>query len=212
MRRLRIILPLIALMLIVPAVPQTDAKNSFNFFLGLKNVDDLSKDETGADLDNQFDVGVEMSFGGNDWPVMIAVDLLGSWKDDSFTYEYYYGGYYYLNDYDVSSSTQELDVGIRKTWEFATNPTRPYIGGGVAGIRGSVNFDVSTPFDSFSVDDDGFGFGYWIGGGVYWKLGQKFNLGLNLRYSTAKVDFDKFDVTNIDVGGTHAGVILGWGF
>ena len=214
MRRLRVIAPLLVLLLIVPAVPHSDVKKSFNFFLGMKNIDDFSEEETGADIENQFDLGLEMSFGGNDWPVMIAVDILGSSADDSFSYYYYdyVYGYGYFNDYDVKASTLELAVGVRKTWEFAGNPTRPYIGGGITGIRGEVEFDVDTPFDSFSVDDSGFGVGWWVGGGVYWKLGQSFNLGVNVRHSSAEVDFDDFGVSNVDVGGTHFGLILGWGF
>jgi len=207
MRLVRILAPLLALLLILPSAPRSDVKKSFNFFLGGKQIDDFSESETGGDLDHQFDVGIEMSFGGYDWPVMLAVDLLGSGADDSFSY-YYFG----LNDADVKASTFEVDFGVRKTWEFADNPTRPYIGGGISTISGAFDIDVDTPFGSFDDKDHGWGVGYWIGGGVYWKLGEKFNLGLNLRHSSAEVDFDDFGADNVDVGGTHLGLILGWGY
>jgi len=217
MHRFRILVPLLALLLIVPAVPQSDVKKSFNFFLGGKKIDDFGEDDTGANLDKQFDLGIEMSFGGHDWPVMIAVDILASKADDSFTYryDYYYypyGTYTYVYDADAEASTFEVDLGIRKTWEFVSNPVRPYIGMGVGLIRGDAEVNVDTPFGTFSGEDDDTGFGWWIGGGVYWKLGDKFNLGFNVRHSSAEVDFDELGVKGIDVGGTHAGLILGWGF
>jgi opacity protein-like surface antigen len=214
MRLARLLVPLLALLLIVPSTPQSDVKKSFNFFLGGKKIDDFSDNHTGGDLDKQGDIGIEMSFGGYDWPVMLAVDLLASGADDDFSYYYYNSAllYGYINDADVKASSAEIDFGIRKTWEFANNPTRPYIGGGLSAIHGSFDIDVDTPFGSFHEEDSGWGTGYWIGGGVYWKIGEKFNIGLNIRHSSAEVDFDDFGVNNVDVGGTHGGLVLGWGF
>ncbi|MGH9868656.1 MAG: outer membrane beta-barrel protein [Candidatus Polarisedimenticolia bacterium] len=218
MYRFRILVPLLALLLIVPAVPQSDVKKSFNFFLGGKKIDDLSEDNTGGELDKQFALGVEMSFGGYDWPVMFALDILASRADDNFTYryDYYYYpyGYYYIDfEAEVEASTFEVDFGIRKTWEFVSSPVRPYIGVGVAVIRGEAELNLVDEFiGSQTFQDDDIGFGGWVGGGVYWKLGDKFNLGFNVRYSTAKVDFDDLGTNNLDIGGTSAGLILGWGF
>jgi opacity protein-like surface antigen len=193
MRRYGIMLTVVALVLAFAATQIPAAKNSFNFFIGQKTIDDLED----IDLDSQFDFGIEMSFAGDDWPVAIAVDFLGSAASEDISY-YYYG------DYEVTSTNLELDFGVRKTWELAS-PVRPYVGGGIAMGRGEIEVDV----DGFSFSDDENGVGWWIGGGVYWKLGDRFNLGLNLRHSKIDIDLEGGD---LDIGGTHIGLLLGWGY
>jgi opacity protein-like surface antigen len=198
MRRSGILFTVLALVLAFAATQIPAAKNSFNFFIGHKSIDDLED----IDLDSQVDFGIEMSFAGDDWPVAIAVDLLGSSasEDVSIPSYYYYGSY----DVDVESTNWELDFGVRKTWEFAS-PVRPYFGGGIALGRGELEVD----FDGLSASDDENGIGYWIGGGVYWKIGNSFNLGLNLRHSKIDVEIEGDD---LDIGGTHVGLVLGWGY
>ena len=46
-----------------------------------------------------------------------------------------------------------------------------------------------------------------VNGGIYWTLGQNFNLGLDLRYSQADVTFFG---TDVEAGGAHVDVILGY--
>ncbi|HKY31537.1 MAG TPA: outer membrane beta-barrel protein [Candidatus Polarisedimenticolia bacterium] len=202
MRRLRVAFLLLLIALMVPAVPQSDMKKSFNFFIGQKQIDDLED----LDLDKQLSLGVEMSFGGYDWPVMLAVDIMGSVADEEIFGDDYYYGYY---DYDLESRTIEVDFGVRKTWEIAGSAVRPYLGAGIAGARTELEIDDGF-FGSESVDANGFGF--WFGGGIYWKLGDSFNLGLNVRHSTIDVEFDELGDEDIDVGGWHGGLLLGWGF
>jgi hypothetical protein len=210
MRRLSLVIPVIALILIAGATQTPAGKKSFNFFLGQKWISDLSDEESDSilDLEKQPDIGVEMSFGGNDWPVMVAVDILASAADDSASYNYYGYGI----DADIESRNVEVDVGVRKTWEFAHSNIRPYIGGGLATAHGELELDVDSSLGSFSQDDAALGVGLWVGGGVYWRLGERFNLGFNLRHSTAEVDFDDLGVENVDLGGTHLGLVLGWGY
>jgi hypothetical protein len=57
---------------------------------------------------------------------------------------------------------------------------------------------------SVSVDD---AVGFWIGGGVYWTLGEHFNIGFDVRWSKAEVTIDGLD---FEAGGTHAGLLLGY--
>ena len=76
---------------------------------------------------------------------------------------------------------------------------------GVTFGRPALPSRYSNIATDFPVSDDNNGIGIWLNGGVYWTLSQHFNLGLDLRYSQADVTL--FDV---DAGGTHAGVILGY--
>ncbi|MGH9868655.1 MAG: outer membrane beta-barrel protein [Candidatus Polarisedimenticolia bacterium] len=202
---------MLVLLLIVPSVPQSEVRKSFNFFVGGKLVDDLSEGRQ-TDLSEQVDLGLEMSFGQAGWPVMIAVDILGSTVDEESDFNIY--GYEIA--YELTASTFEIDAGIRKTWEF-DNPTRPYLGGGLALVRGELEFDLTSPPPPFvsgssSADNRDYGVGIWIGGGIYWKLGERFNLGFNVRHSRANVRLGDFSQDAINMGGLHAGLILGWGF
>ena len=157
-----------------------------NFFLGQKTLDE---DDWGP-LDKQAEFGVLVDFKQQNWPVSIALDFLGSTDE---TTEF---------GVTVEGTTSEFDVGIRKVWEVAGSSIRPYVGGGLAFIRAELK---ATDFVTVSVDDNGTGI--WLNGGVYWTLGQSFNLGLDLRYSQADVTF--FGVEG-EAGGTHAGIILGY--
>jgi len=78
--------------------------------------------------------------------------------------------------------TTELDFGVRKVWEKGA--LRPYFGGGLGLVTGAR--EVDTGFGT--VDDDDTALGIWIGGGIFWRLGSRFNIGLSARYSQASVD------------------------
>lgn len=201
MRSRRLLVPALALLLAVPAVSFTATKKSFNFFLGQKTIHDLED----TDLDKQIDVGVEMSFGQEKWPVMIAVDVLTSWEDDEST-QFGFGYAYTLNS---DSLNIELDGGIRKTWEPAKYRVRPYVGGGLGIIRSELSASVRGNVLSASANEDDIGYGPWAGGGIYWKLSQKLNLGFDARYSKMDVDIGS---ENLNMGGFHVGALFGWGF
>ena len=50
-----------------------------NFFLGAKILDD----DEWAPLEDQGEIGVEVTFGGNDWPIHIAIDVFGSGTEET---------------------------------------------------------------------------------------------------------------------------------
>jgi hypothetical protein len=49
----------------------------------------------------------------------------------------------------------------------------------------------------------------WAGGGVFWRLGRRFNLGGTVRWSDAQVTL--FD-NDVQAGGVTYGLLLGWGW
>ena len=57
-----------------------------------------------------------------------------------------------------------------------------------------------------SYDDDGTGF--WVDGGVFWRLGRRFNAGFEARVSRGEISL--FD-TDLEAGGEHIGFVLGFG-
>jgi hypothetical protein len=153
-----------------------------NFFLGQKMLDD----DDWEPFEDQTEFGVTATFGGEDWPVLIALDVLASTDDEN------------LYSYEVDGSTSEFDVGIRKIWE--KNKLRPFVGGGLAFVSGEI--EVS----GFSVDDDAVG--AWVNGGIFWRLGRRFNIGFEARISRAEITILDFDG---EAGGDHLGLILGFG-
>jgi hypothetical protein len=164
-----------------------DWTGNANFFLGQKSLDSNDWEP----LDNQGEFGAEVSWGKKAWPVLIATDVLVSGDSDE------------ISGVDVDAATTEFDFGVRKIWEVKT--FRPYVGGGLA-IAGAA-FEASGGGNS--IDDSDNSVGVWVGGGAFWRLGSRFNIGGAVRYSTADVTlFDE----DVDAGGIHIGLLLGWGW
>jgi hypothetical protein len=106
--------------LCVPGLAIADNRGDVNFIFGTKLLDD---GEWGS-LDEQDAFGVEVSWGQDSWPFLIAIDLLTSNDDQNILGAKWEG------------TTREIDVGVRKIWEKGR--VRPYIGGGFAFISGEV--------------------------------------------------------------------------
>ncbi len=163
----------------------TTAAGEVNFFLGQKMLDDGDW----KPFEDQTEFGAAFTFGG-DWPVSLAVDILVSEDDSSISY---YG-------YTVTGRTTELNVGVRKM--FGERKVQPYVGGGLA----FIDAEISAGGGGLSDSD----IGLWANAGLLFRIGKRFNLGIDVRYSDAEVTIAGFD---IDAGGTHYGALIGfrWG-
>ncbi len=180
---------LIAFLVLLLSTP-AHAGGNVNFFAGQKMLD---KDDW-EPLEDQQEFGVLVDFGGKDWPVHIAVDVLRSETDETFDLG--------TNQLKLTGKTQEINVGIRKIWDL-NNEARPYVGVGVANIEGDLETEVfGVPV---SVDDSAIG--YWVNVGIFGTLAKHFNIGLDLRYSAADLTIEGVD---IQAGGTHIGLLLGY--
>ena len=164
----------------------TDWTGNVNFTLGAKALD---KDDWDP-VEEHGEFGIHVDFRRHEWPVNLAMALVVSAGEDD------------IEGFSFEAITSEWRFGVKKIWE-PTQVMRPFIGGGVALIGSELEAD----YYGVSVSDDDIGFGVWISGGLYWTLNECFNLGLELGYSTAEVTL--FDV-DVDAGGGHAGLILGY--
>ncbi len=162
-----------------------------NVFLGAKVMD---KDDW-SPAHEHGEIGLLVDFRQHYWPVNIAADVLFS-AGDGVAWASGIG----FVDWEVT--TAELNLGVRKVWD-RLGGICPYIGGGLAFIYAEGTLKT---FDGSLAEDDTAA-GYWINGGVYWTLGGSFNLGLDLRYSSAEVTLYGVDG---EAGGGHAGLILGY--
>lgn len=168
--------------LIGPEIVRADSKGDVNFIIGGKGLDKDWKPN-----ENQGEFGAEVTWGGSDWPIAFATDILAS------------SGGGDLLGFTINDQSSELAFGVRKIWEAGS--ARPYIGGGVAKLAAQREVNGVTNKDST--------LGGWIGAGIFWRLGSRFNIGLAARVSRGQVTLAGQDG---EAGGSHAGLILGWGW
>jgi len=180
-------------LLALPAALPACAETNINFFLGSKGLDD--DDWAGAEDQGEF--GVTNTISPPSWPVGIAIDALVSARTDTV---------YILEPpvgIDLNQGTFELDLGVRKIWR--NGKSRPFVGGGIASIGAGREIVAG----SVSIDDSDSGGGVWVNGGAFWRLGKKFNIGVDARFSSAEVTLEGQE---IQAGGFHLGLLLGWGW
>ena len=84
---LRVVVIVIVALLAGGSASWTYADADVNFLLGAKTLDDedwTDTDDIGGkiELDQQAEFGVLSTFGGKEWPVQIALDLLASVAED----------------------------------------------------------------------------------------------------------------------------------
>ena len=90
---------------------------------------------------------------------------------------------------------------MRKIWEDWPF-FRPYAGGGLALIWAKQKADATIAVE----EEDDTGLGLWLGGGAFVTVWDQVNVGVDLRYSYAKVKL----LEDTNGGGFHAGVFVGY--
>ena len=161
---------------------ESDWTGNANFFLGAKT---LNGDEW-EPADKQEEFGIEVDFKPQSWSVSIALELLsGSGEGTS-------GGY------DFESKTSEINFGVRTIWDQFQR-MRPFVGGGISIIRGELSANRTS--------EARIGFGLWLCGGIYWTLADHYNIGLEVKFSSAEINL--FDV-DFNAGGGHFGLLIGY--
>lgn len=195
---------LIATLLILSATPALASQGNANFVLGSRSLQD---DEFWEPNETQGVFGVTVSFGPDHWPVSLAAGTYLSAKEESVSFSDPNFGSIHG---DFITAIVEFTFGVQKTW--AMDAHRPYFGGGLASVGAAAEFDGPGGAD---VDDDDQSFGLYIEGGIFWRLGSRFNIGVHTRglFGTdADFDFGGSITAQGDVDYVQAGLILGWGW
>jgi opacity protein-like surface antigen len=175
-----------------PAAHAAEDIGSMNFVLGAKLMDTEWSD---LELDTQSAMGVEITWARRGWPVWLALDALATFDDARLD----------LGDgpFVLEGATQEVSLGLRRSvhlWKFY-----PYLGAGGTLVRGRLFAEDGADRDQ----DSAIAFGWWAGGGVVARVGPRWNVGAQVRYSQAKLDFDQVDL-ELEGGGMQVGLLLGW--
>ncbi len=182
---------LLPLSLFLPAtVSAAEWTGNFNAYLGAKALDD---NEWVAD--EQSEIGARLDFKKVGWPFSIAADTHFSNGDD----KRFVGG---TGLVDEEVDTCEFNLGLRKYWG-TTSSMRPFLGGGLAYAQLDAKRKIDGVTDLSDKDD---GIGVWVNGGILWTI-NAFNVGFDLRYTEVEMSLDK---GNVEGGGPHAGVLLGY--
>ena len=187
-KALSVVASLTLLAFALPSISLAEMHGNANFLLGLKNMSESDWEP----IENQRELGVLVDWGEKNWPIHVATDLLIS-KDDEGQ-----------SGLDVDGKTWELAAGVRKVW-YQNDRFRPYAGGGLNLMKAEIEIEDS----SGSADDDDMAIGAWVGGGIYWRIGPVFHVGVGLRYSYAEVTLFGED---LKAGGLHYGLLLGFGW
>jgi len=162
-------------------------------FLGGKSMSDSQWTDEG----NQGVLGVVTDFKQEHWPVSIAIDGFVSTNNT-------YDATTNTNDKDkLKANTSELHVGARKIWTLPHSNFKPYVGGGLAFVTGSIEKMV----DGKKKNDTDNAVGTWLGAGVYWTPMDNFNVGADVRYSHSEI---KLHGDDVDTGNVQAGITLGY--
>ena len=185
----------LVLLVLALAVAPAFAAGNANFLLGTRGLDEDQWDP----VDQQGVFGVTVDFGAADWPVHMETGVYGSADDDTIDDTI-------LGPVDVTVSVGEVFFGVNKTWGASKN-IKPFVGAGLASVVADVELD-SALFGDDSEDDQSLGF--YAHGGVFFRLGSRFNIGVDGRFLGGT------DITlggeDTDVDYLQLGLVLGFGW
>jgi hypothetical protein len=170
------------------------ADGNMNFVYGQRSLDQDFWDPT----DDQTVFGGTADFGGKNWPVHIAAGYFHSEDDGTLA------TFPILGSVDLDTELSEWSLGVHKVWKVGM--VRPFVGGGISFV--SADADVDSVLGSTSDDDDTTG--VYVQGGVYWRLGEWFNLGFDARLLEG-TDLTLFDMDG-DADYWQIGALLGFGW
>lgn len=182
----RLLPALLAALIISPLMAEdSGSTGNVNGYLGAKHLDE----DDWEPVENQGAFGVLFDIRGRDWPISLAANLIGSGEVDED------------GPVDTTGSTSELQLGVKKIWDF---PGKFHLGlgGGLAIVSAAIEVDGPGP----STDDDDSGLGAWLSLDPYWTFGH-FNLGPHIAISAAEVTLFGDDKK---AGGLHVGLALGY--
>jgi hypothetical protein len=136
------------------------------------------------DLSSQPELGLQVWFGAEGWPVEMSVEIFASTRSQ----EGYSG--------ELEGRSQELIFGFRKGREHGR--FRPFFGVGLCYTTGSIRGTL----ENLPIDFHDRALGGWASVGLAWRLPRRFELGLEARATNAE--------GGVQIGGLHLGFVAGY--
>jgi hypothetical protein len=157
--------------------------------------------EEEAGITDQTEIRIATDIRQRRWPINIALDASYAFAPEVLQVMTHNG---VVDTATQSVVTYEVNVGVRKIFDFRLYSVRPFFGGGFSRITTQWDLEFSDGTESYR---DG-KLGLWINGGVYWELDRHFNIGIEYLFSNATIDL--FGKRNH--GGHHLDMIVGFHF
>ena len=174
------------------------AGGNANFVLGSRR---LNNKDFWEPTEDQGVLQATVDFGKQGWPIHLAVGVGASVGEKENVFDPI------TSTFDkLTGTVSELSVGVMKVWEPKGN-TRPFIAGGISSV--TAKLEVDNPVLG-KISEDDTSIGYYVQGGVFWRIGTRFNIGFEGRLLTGT------DITIGTVKGDadygQFGLLLGWGW
>lgn len=121
------------------------------------------------DVDSQGALGATVDFGHHGAPIHFQAGLQSSTATKTFSNPLMS---------NTRGAISELFFGVAKVWE-TKGRTRPFVAGGASFVHATLEQNALSGSESVTKDDDSLGF--YLEGGVWWRLTAHFNFGLMAR-------------------------------
>jgi hypothetical protein len=157
---------LAGLFVVALACSWASATGNVNFVIGARHLDDDTWDK----VQNQVSGSIAVDFSPEDWPVHFVFGAAGSGRDENGESWRWWDR---TTDY---GRVGELSFGA-VLLPNRKSQTRPFIGAGVAKTFSRVGHKVNGEW----IEESDNAVGVYLNAGVYWRLGEKFNIGLDAR-------------------------------
>jgi hypothetical protein len=184
----------------VAASAPAAAAGNVQFLLGQRTFNDDWRP-----VDRQWLLGVQGDWGQDDWPIHLAWGFTTSAAQEEPTG---------APGYQYTAGVGSLSFGA--VWlPLQDSAWRPYLGAGIEYSYSYFELDIDPP----SFDDTDGSLGYYFDGGLFWRLGPQFNLGLDVRLGRGAsytfdvpVLFSIADRSTLSGNYTQYALVLGFGW
>lgn len=154
-----------------------ESTGNVNLTLGSRNYSNESY--WGSELKTQPSAMLKYDFGYESWPINVVVGFASSSKTAY--------GYVWSNNtlvlVNLKTTVSELFGGVQKNWAFGA--TRPFLGIGVTTLTFKGDVNATNGWNNASASQTSSSVGFYIDGGIYWRLGDHFNVGIDGRIVTS---------------------------
>ncbi len=164
------------------------------FVIGSRELDD---DAEPAEKQTAF--GISVFLRGETWPVAAMFGIQTS-NDEASLFDPMIG------PFTFEAGVEELYFGVGKIWDRRPS-VRPYIAGGLTILR--LDLKLTDSFGLGPSDDDTTVSPY-VEGGVFWRVGRSFNIGISARF-VVLAEVEPFDIEG-DADYAQYNGLVGWGW